>query len=133
MELEQVDVLSTQALEACVERAADGAWHGAEVRGVQAELRADVDRRPQRAHGRAEVLLRLAVAVGGRGVEVVDPQLHRPRDGALALGRAATDHEPADVAASEPERRHPEPRLAELAILHAFLPQPRACPPACGS
>src|SRR5437870_6188044 len=121
VELEQVDPLHAETFQAGVERVADGATHVTQVRSVQTELRADVDRRSPRAQCGAEVLLRLSVAVRGRGVEVVDPQLHRPRNRALPLGRSAADHEPADVSAAEPERRHPQPCLAQLAVLHGSL------------
>src|SRR5262249_53519960 len=119
VELEEVDALHAEPLEARVERARDRAGDVAKVGRVEPELRADLHARPQRPEHLAGVLLGLAVAVRRRGVEVVDAELHRPRDRALALGQRAADDEPADVAAAEPERRDPETRLAEISELHA--------------
>src|SRR6185436_16695974 len=68
-----------------------------------------------------QIALGFAITVRRRGIEVVDAELHRPRDRALALGRCAADDEPADVAAAESERRDPETRLAEIPELHARL------------
>ena len=132
VELEQVHVREAEAPEARVERAADRPPHVLHVRGVEADLRADVDRHAERLQRRAEVLLRLAVTVERRGVEVVDAELDRTRDGTLPLGGAPADHEPADVPAAEPEGRHAQPRPTQRSILHAFLlnragpPRPRA-------
>jgi len=73
----------------------------------------DEDGGLQRAERAAEVLLGLAVAIAGRGVEVVDAQLHRARHRALALGHAAPDQQAADVAAAKAERGHPQARASE--------------------
>src|SRR2546422_4017200 len=114
----------TTLFRSVVERAADRATRVTQVRGAQTELRADVDGRPNRLQRGAEIPLRLAVAVRGRGVEVVDPQLDRTRDGAFTLGDTAADHEPADVSAAEPKRRDAQPRLAQLTVLDAYLSHP---------
>ena len=109
VQLEQVDALSAQAAKTLFQAAGDGSSERGHGDIGNAHLRADENRRLQRAKRAAQVLLRLAVPVAGRGVEVVDAQLHGAGDSPLALGRRAADQQPADVAAAEPERGHPKP------------------------
>src|SRR3954470_24854622 len=61
----------------------------------------------------------LAVLRGG--IEVIDAAVERERHRGALLGVLAADHQPADAAAPEPDRRHSQPRAAEVAILHAPL------------
>src|SRR5207253_167595 len=119
VKLEQIDALHGEPLQALVERAGNRPGDVVQIVRVQPELRADLHVRLQRLQHLPEIALGLAVAVRRRGVEIVDAELHRPRDRALSLRRCSTDDEPADVAAAEPERRDRETRLAETPRLHA--------------
>src|SRR5207247_6255483 len=84
--------------------------------GRHPDLGADVHPRLERLQRLPEILLRLTVAVDGGRVEVVDAELHRARDRALALGGRAPDEQAADVAAAEAERGHAQPRAPERAL-----------------
>ena len=123
VELEQVDALEAEAAEARLE----GRRHrlgGAAARLVRdADLGADDHVRPERLEDAAEVLLRLAVAVDGRGVEVVDAERERPRHRPLLVGGGAAHHEPAHGAAAEAEHRDLDAGLAEYPSLHDWLPR----------
>src|SRR5262249_28526994 len=124
VELEQVDALPAEPLQARVERPRDRAGDVVQIRRIQAELGPDLHRRLERFQHLAQVALGLAVAVRRRRVEVVDAELHGPRDRVLALRDGAADEQPADVAAAEAERGDPEPRLAEIPQLHCAPPVP---------
>src|SRR5438552_6251401 len=114
VELEQIDALEPEATQARVERARDRARNVGEVAPVDAELRPDVHLRLQRLQHLAEVLLGLAVAVGRRGVEVVDAKLDRPRDRSLSLGRRAANDQPATLPHPKPSVDTVSPVLPRL-------------------
>src|SRR2546426_69451 len=116
--LQQVHAREAEALEALFQRARDGAGNLGRRHVRYAELGADVEPRLERADHLAEVRLRLAVAVDGGRVEIVDAQLQRAGHGALALGGGAADHETADVAATEAEGADAEAPPSERAIVH---------------
>ena len=118
VELDEVHPVHGQPPEAGLDAGGDGGggigrlrWH--------AHLGADVRLRAQRPQRHAEVALGLAVAVRGRGVEVVDARLEGARDRPLALGRRAAHDEPADVAAAESQRGDLQSGASERPILHA--------------
>src|SRR5262249_8980469 len=118
VELKEIAALHAEPREARIERARDRAWNVGQVRWVEAELRADIHPRAKGLQYLPKVPLGLAVSVRRRCVEVVDPELHRPGDAALALRRRSADDEPADVAAPEPERRYSQTRLAQSSKVH---------------
>src|SRR5262245_19555809 len=118
VELKEIDALHAEPAQARVERAGDRTRYVGQVGRIEAKLRADVDARAQRLEHLTEISLGLSVAVRRGRVEVVDPELHLPGDAPLALRGRSADDEPADVAASEPERGNSETRLAQPAKVH---------------
>ncbi len=120
VQVEDVDPLHAEALQACVERLRHRLADAAEIRGRQPHLGAD-DRVGglELLQDAAEVLFGFAVSVLHRGVEIVDAGLERAGDGALLVGRIAAHHEAADRAAAEAEDREPHPAAAEGAFVHA--------------
>ena len=92
--------------EAAFERFRHGVGDAAEFGARQPDLGAD-----DRVGGfevlqdAAEILLRLAVAVLHRGVEVIDADGERAGDGALLVARIAAHHQSADRAAAEAQHR----------------------------
>ena len=80
VEVEEVEAAPPEQPEARLDRARDRARHVRQVGRAQPALGAHDHRRAQRAQDGAQVLLRLAAAVGRRGVEVVDAELDRARD-----------------------------------------------------
>ena len=121
VELQEVDPVAPQSPEARLERPRDRRRRVGEPLGAHADLGGDETGRPERLEGLAEVLLRQAVAVERRGVEEVHAELERTSHRSLALGRGSADHETADVAAPEPERRYAEAGPSQHAILHLHL------------
>src|SRR3954454_20079099 len=67
------------------------------------------------------MLFRAPLAVLRGGIEVIDAAVERERHRGALLGVLAADHQPADAAAPEADRRHSQPRAAEVAVLHAPL------------
>jgi hypothetical protein len=121
VELEEVDPLHLQTIEAGFQRGGDRGADLAALGGRQPHLGADISVGLQRLPDPAEVLFALAVAVHRGRVEVVDAEFERPGDGALLFGGHPLDHEPADRAAAEAEQRYLEPRPAEPPFFHAPL------------
>src|SRR5207244_12751181 len=118
VELKQIDAVQTEPTQARVERAGARPGDGLQIARTEAEFRADMHPRAERLQHLPEVPLGLAVTVGRRRVEVVDTELHGPGDTALSLCRRPPDNQPADIAASEPERRHRQTRLAQTSRFH---------------
>src|SRR3954469_2902037 len=82
------------------------------------------------------MLFRAPLAVLRGGIEVIDAAVERERHRGALLGVLAADHQPADAAAPEADRRYSQPRAAEVAVLHAPLlasSSPRCRARACGS
>src|SRR5918996_1256994 len=117
VELQEIDAIHAEAREARLQRASDGGPRVA-LGGVHAKLGAHVGPQAERLQRAAEIALGLAIAVRRRGVEVVDPCLDGPRHRPLALGRRAPNDQSTDVAASEPQRGHAQPRAAQRSLLH---------------
>src|SRR5947207_65989 len=118
MELEQIDRVALQPLQAGFEGSGDRLTDLAALGGRQSHLGADIDIRLQRLQHPAEIVLGFAVAVHLRGVEIVDAELDRARDGAFLVGGGALDHQPADRAAAKAEQRYVETGAAALSVLH---------------
>jgi MFS family permease len=74
-------------------------------------------------HYAAEVLLRLAVAVLDRGVEIVHAGADRPGNGALLVARIATHHQSADRAAAETKHRELHSSAAENPLFPLIAPR----------
>jgi hypothetical protein len=125
VQLEHVDMIAPQAVEARLERGRD---RGADVRALRrhAHLGREHDLRLQAREHAPEIALRGAVAIGRGGVEMVDAGLERARHRALLVGGRAPGHQPADRAAAEGQHGNVEPRAAELAFLHKFSRVPPA-------
>jgi hypothetical protein len=106
MQVEDVDPLAPQPREARFERLRYGVGDAAERGARQPDFCAD-----DRARGfeglqdAAEILFRLAVAVLHRGVEIIDPDGKRARDGTLLVARIAAHHQSADRAAAKTQHR----------------------------
>src|SRR5262249_37072225 len=118
MELQQVDVIAAEAAEALLEGPRDSLGEVLAMLGQDGEFGAEEDRGLQVAEHAAQVLLRGAVAVGGRGIEIVNAALERPCDGALLVPRRAPHHETADRAASEAEDRDRDAGTAQDTLFH---------------
>jgi hypothetical protein len=117
VQLEHVDMIAPQPVEARLERGRD---RGADVRPFvrHAHLGGEHDVWLQAREHTAEILLRGAVAIGRRGVEQVNAGLERARDRALLVGRCPLGHQAADRAAAEGQHRDLEPGAAECALFH---------------
>src|SRR5262249_45558688 len=119
MQVQDVDPLETQPLQAGVERPRHRVADAAEVVGLQPHFGA-----AQRVGGLellpdgAEVLFRFAFPVLPRRVEIVDAGRDRACDGALLVARVAAYHQPADRAAAEAQHRELQSGASERAHLH---------------
>src|SRR5205823_3370170 len=122
VELEQVDTLHLKSPETRLERGGDGLADWPVIGGLDPELRADQHGGGACPGGPPQVPLRLAVTVGRRGVEVVDPELDGARHRALLIGRRTPDHQAADIPAPEPQRRDLETRRAQAPQIHPAAP-----------
>src|SRR5206468_3136974 len=117
VELEEVDRVAPEPAQARLERAADRAARVAQLLARHVDLGPDVDAgRPQLAQHPAQVLLGAAVAVRGRGVEIGDAPRHRPLDRPALVRRLAAHEQPADAAAAEADRRHPQAGSPKLSV-----------------
>ena len=105
VQLDEIDRIAAQSLQAGF----DGAHHRArdviKLGLLDHHFRADQDVRAQLGQHTTETALRLAVAVDGRGVEVVDAQLHGARDRPHHLPEIAAHQQSAGGAAAEAEGR----------------------------
>ena len=117
--MQDVDPVKMQPRQTAFERNPDGIINAAKLAGRQPDLGADRDiGRFQLLQDAAKVLLRFAIAVLHRGVEVIDPRSDRPRNGALLVGRIAAHHEPAHRATAEAQHRELHPRAPKHPQLH---------------
>ena len=118
MQLEHIDMIALQPLQARLERGRDRRADVGRSAGTRTLVREDDVRLELREHA-ADVRLRGAVAVGGGGVEVIDAGLDRARDRALLIRGRAFGHQPADRAAAEGEHRNVKAGAAEFSFFHA--------------
>ena len=121
VQLEQVDVVAAEALQAVVHALRDRLADVGAMSAAQPELGAEDDIGLQRLQHAAEIALGLAVAVERRGVEVVDAGLDGARGGALLVGRRALGEQPADGAGAVAEHRDLEAGASEPALLHRLV------------
>ena len=105
MKLDQIDAVTSQSVEAALDRAGHGGFDVIEFVLAYHHLRADEDLRLEFRQDTAEIRLRQAVTINGCGVEVVDAQLHGAGDCPDHFGGVATHQQPADRAAAEAEGR----------------------------
>ena len=118
VQMKDVDPVKTQPRQTAFERCPDRVGNAAGLAGRQPNLGADdCVGRLQFLQDTAEVLFRFTIAVLHGGVEIVDADVNRPRDGALLLGNAlAAHHESTDGAAAKTQHRK----------LHSGAPQSSA-------
>ena len=116
VQMKEIETLEPEQLEAVLDRAGERPRHVGQV--GQAALAAHDHLRAQRAQHDAQIALRFSAAIRGRGVQVVDAELDRARDGPLAISRRAAHHQPAHVAAPEGERGDLEPCPAQRPVVH---------------
>ena len=118
VQVEEVEPAPAEQREAVLDRPRERARHIRQVGRAQPALGAHDHRRSQRTQDHAQVLLRLAAAIGRRRVEVVDAEFDRPRDRPLPLDRRAPHHQPADIPAPEGQRGDLEPGPAQRPVFH---------------
>jgi hypothetical protein len=121
VQLEQVDVLELQALQARLQRGRHRRAEAAALAVGYAHLGADKDVGLQALHDMPEIAFGLAISVHRCGIEIIDAEVDGTRDRPLLIGRVAAHHQPANRAAAKPEDRHRESGAAECACLHRFL------------
>ena len=123
VQLKNVDMIALQPSERCIERGRD---RGTDVAppGGQAHLgRGDGagillgDLEPLTDHLRQRPIGH-AVAVRGRGVEMIDASFERTRDRALLIGGRPACHQSADRAATEGQHRDVKSSTPEFSCLH---------------
>src|SRR5215831_2629474 len=122
MELQKVDLLAPEPSQAGLQRSCDSLADAPQFYRGNAHLGTDQYIGLQGREHLAEIFLGLSAAVKRRRIEVVDAQLERPRHRALLICRRSTDHQPAHHAASKPQRRHLESRLAKRSGFHCPFP-----------
>jgi hypothetical protein len=106
VQVQDVGPIKTESRQTGFERLRHGVGNPAEVGGRQPDLGADDHvGRFEPLQNAAEILLRFAVAVLHRGVEVIHAGGDSPGDGALLVERIAAYHQSADRAAAEAEHR----------------------------
>ena len=134
VQLEHVDMV---ALQPRCRLASSEAAIAAPMSGAAAGTRTLVERMMsgfRHAEHAADILLRRAVPVGRRGVEMIDAGLERARDRALLVGRRALGHQPADRAAAEGEHRDTSrPVRPSLRFSMKWLPVERCELAGCAS
>src|SRR6516162_6033323 len=86
VQLEQVDSLELQTLEARLQRLSDRRCHAIALAGRNANLGADADVGFEALHDAPEIALGFTVSIHRRGVEIRDPELDRARYRALLIG-----------------------------------------------
>ena len=122
VQLEQIDMVAAEPLQAGIERRRDRRADAAIVGFRDAHLGAEVELRLQLGQDAAEVGLGSAVAIEGGGIEVGDAQFEGAGDGPLLVGRIALGHQAADGAATEGKDGDLHAGLAEFALLHGRSP-----------
>ena len=102
VQMEDIDVIETQSDETAFQRYRHRVGDAAEIAGRHPNLGADGHIGGLQLSQKAtEILLRLAIAVLNRSVEVIDAGGERPRNGSFLVGRVAAHHEAPHSAAAE--------------------------------
>jgi len=124
VQLDQVHVVPAQTAEARLDRGGHRGRDVLVVRRGELDLGADQDIGFQLAQDVPQVGLGGAVAVDGRGVEVVDAQLDGAADRGDHLAAVPLDEQAADCAAAEADDRDFQAGLAQRTILHGHETPP---------
>ncbi|WP_280972416.1 MULTISPECIES: hypothetical protein [unclassified Bradyrhizobium] len=104
--MKDVDLIEAEASQAAFERKPDGIGNAAILTGLQSDLGTDDHiGRLQLPQDAAKVLLRRAIAVLNRCVEIIDASGDRPRNRTLLVGSITTHHQSAHGTAAEAQDR----------------------------
>src|SRR6266446_6855018 len=121
VQLEQIDAIELQALQARLQRGRDRRAGPAAFAVRNAHFSADYDVGLQTLDDASEITLGFAITIHRGGIEIVNAELDRASHRPLLVGGIAAYHQPADGTASEPEERNVEPGPAECAFFHRLL------------
>ena len=120
--LNQVNLLPLKTGQTLLHRLDNVGLQAPRLMGGDPELGANIYIGRQLLQHLPEICLRLAVTVGGCGVEVIDAQLNSPRGSLHLIAVLAPDHQASNIATAKSDLGHLKSGIAKRPIVHRKSP-----------